>query len=93
MSAIEKKDGRYDDPSNAKYFRNLKDFIATGYRLYLFTLNYDDCVEQALAHELNVINSKWTNGFDDKDWKPASDGRGLRERCGRSCAGSRPSEH
>ncbi|MBI2806083.1 MAG: SIR2 family protein [Planctomycetes bacterium] len=58
------------DPSSVKYFRSLKDFLAGGYRLHLFTLNYDECVEQALNDALGEINGKWTTGFDHKGWKP-----------------------
>lgn len=58
------------DTTEAKYFRNLQDFVASGFRLHIFTLNYDECVELALAHGLGDINKKWTNGFDPKGWKP-----------------------
>jgi hypothetical protein len=58
------------DKATAKYFRNLKDFIDAGFRLHLFSLNYDDCVELALADALSEINRKWTTGFDSKGWKP-----------------------
>lgn len=54
----------------AKYFRNLKDFITSGFRLHVFSLNYDECVELALEHELGEINGKWTTGFANKGWKP-----------------------
>jgi len=59
-----------NDTTKVKYFRNLKDFTTSGFRLHIFTLNYDECVELALAHELGDINGKWTTGFDHKGWKP-----------------------
>jgi hypothetical protein len=59
-----------NDSTRIKYFRNLKDFISEGFRLHVFTLNYDECVELALAHELGEINGKWTTGFHHKGWKP-----------------------
>jgi hypothetical protein len=58
------------DPTQAKYFRNLKDFVHAGYRLQVFTLNYDECVELALEHGLGEINKRWTTGFDEKGWNP-----------------------
>lgn len=58
------------DATEAKYFRNLQDFISSGFRLHIFTLNYDECVELALDHGLGEINKKWTNGFDHKGWRP-----------------------
>lgn len=58
------------DTSSVKYFRSLKDFIDAGYRLHLFTLNYDECVEQGLSDSLGEINGKWTTGFDRTGWKP-----------------------
>ena len=59
-----------NDITMAKYFRNLKDFITSGFRLHVFSLNYDECVELALEHELGEINGKWTTGFAHKGWKP-----------------------
>lgn len=58
------------DTTQAKYFRNLHDFVASEFRLHIFTLNYDECVELALAHSFGDINTRWTNGFDHKGWKP-----------------------
>lgn len=58
------------DPTKAKYFRNLKDFVDAGYRLQIFTLNYDECVELALSHGLGDINGNWTTGFNEKGWNP-----------------------
>jgi SIR2-like domain len=58
------------DSTKVKYFRNLRDFISEGFRLHVFTLNYDECVELALANELGEINGRWTTGFDHKGWKP-----------------------
>ncbi len=59
-----------NDITMAKYFRNLKDFITSGFRQHVFSLNYDECVELALEHELGEINGKWTTGFANKGWKP-----------------------
>lgn len=58
------------DTSKAKYFRDLCDFVRAGYRVRVFTLNYDDCVEQAFADALGEINKKWTTGFGENGWEP-----------------------
>ncbi|MBI1878447.1 MAG: SIR2 family protein [Chloroflexi bacterium] len=58
------------EPHRLKYLRSFKDFIDAGYRLRIFTLNYDECIECALQDILGPINGKWTTGFDEQGWKP-----------------------
>ena len=58
------------DPSRLKYLRSFKDFINREYRLRIFTLNYDECIERALQDEFGGINDIWTNGFDETGWNP-----------------------
>ncbi|MCL4504585.1 MAG: SIR2 family protein [Chloroflexi bacterium] len=54
-----------------KYLRNFKDFIDAGYKLHIFTLNYDECIECALRDALGPINERWTTGFDNNGWHPS----------------------
>jgi hypothetical protein len=56
------------DVANLKYLRNFIDFINKGYRLRIFTLNYDDCVENALKDLLGPVNERWATGFDENGW-------------------------
>lgn len=58
------------DPAKLKYLRGFRDFINEGYRLRIFTLNYDECIERALVNALGDINVKWTAGFGEKGWNP-----------------------
>lgn len=58
------------DKSRVKYLRSLSDIVKAGYFLHIFTLNYDECVEQALSDTLGTDDSKWTNGFSETGWTP-----------------------
>ena len=59
-----------DNRSKLKYLRSFKDFINKKYRLRIFTLNYDECLECVFSDELGEVNSNWTSGFDEKGWNP-----------------------
>jgi hypothetical protein len=56
------------EPARLKYLRSFQDFINAGYRLRIFTLNYDECIERALADALGDINTRWTTGFNERGW-------------------------
>ena len=58
------------EPHLLKYLRSFKDFIDAEYRLRIFTLNYDECIEHTLQDILGPINSRWTTGFNEQGWKP-----------------------
>ncbi|MHB0876619.1 MAG: SIR2 family protein [Anaerolineae bacterium] len=59
------------EPHRLKYLRNFViDFTRLSQRLNLFTLNYDDCIERALAETIGPVNEKWTTGFDHSGWNP-----------------------
>ena len=59
-----------DDLAKLGYIGKLADFIESGYKLRIFTLNYDECIEQALSEKLGHVNDRWTTGFNDKGWNP-----------------------
>lgn len=58
------------DVGSISYLMRLGDLVAAGYRLHLFTLNYDDGLEIALKAAVGEINLKWTTGFGDSGWRP-----------------------
>jgi hypothetical protein len=58
------------DNADVKYLRGFLDFINRGYRLRIFTLNYDDGIERALSDSLGLMNGRWTTGFDSRGWNP-----------------------
>jgi len=57
------------DPSRIKYLWSFKKFVPE-FKLRIFTLNYDDCIEQALSDQLGSVNGAWTSGFSEKGWMP-----------------------
>jgi NAD-dependent SIR2 family protein deacetylase len=57
-------------PAKLKYLWGFRDFINAGYKLRIFTLNYDECIERALADALGDININWTTGFGERGWDP-----------------------
>jgi len=59
------------DETHVKYLRSLKDFVNEGFRVSIFTLNYDECVEQALHDEFGSVNEGWVNGFSAQGWEPS----------------------
>lgn len=58
------------DSAALKYLWGFRDFINAGYRLRIFTLNYDECIERALTEALGNINESWTTGFNQTGWEP-----------------------
>lgn len=58
------------DTSRLKYLRSFSDFVKDEFKLRIFTLNYDECLERALSDALGKINGRWTTGFDEKGWNP-----------------------
>ncbi len=58
------------DQSRLKYLWSFRDFVNKGYKLRLFTLNYDQCLEHALSEVIGEINKEWTNGFNISGWSP-----------------------
>lgn len=58
------------DPSRLKYLRSFSDFVKEQFRVRLFTLNYDECLERVLSDTLGKINGRWTTGFDESGWNP-----------------------
>jgi SIR2-like domain len=58
------------NPSKAKYFWSLLEFLKKPYRLHIFTLNYDDLIERALESIAGEINQRWSTGFGPSGWEP-----------------------
>jgi hypothetical protein len=58
------------DAALIKYLWSFRDFINEGYRLRIFSLNYDECIECALSDALGQVNKEWTTGFDEGGWNP-----------------------
>lgn len=54
------------NPSALMYLWGFRKFTNAGYKLRIFTLNYDECIERALE-EAGVA---WTNGFGENGWNP-----------------------
>lgn len=61
---------RIKDGSQVKHLWNFLDFINAGFRLRIFTLNYDQGVEKALQGVLSEPNKQWTTGFNTEGWYP-----------------------
>lgn len=59
-----------DDSAKVKYLRSFSDFTRSKFKLRVFTLNYDDCIERALSDAVGKINEQWTTGFDENGWNP-----------------------
>ena len=60
-----------EDSAMLQYLQGFRDFIDAGYRLRIFTLNYDECIERALTDALGDVNSSWTTGFGQAGWNPS----------------------
>lgn len=63
-------------PKDVSYLEGLRDLCMDGAGLNIFTLNYDLCVEKALA----TASEKFANGFNEEGiWSPNtfSDGTGI----------------
>lgn len=54
------------DPAALMYLWGFRKFTNAGYRLRIFTLNYDEGIERALKD----AGMTWTNGFGENGWDP-----------------------
>jgi len=58
---------RHEKKSDIAYLERLVDFCSEGIGVDIFSLNYDLCLETAIA---DFANRKFVNGFTEDGWRP-----------------------